>query len=229
LRVGVGVVASSLALAAGIGIGLLLDRGEHQTTVSDAGTVPQGPAGVQVERRYLAASGAAPEQVLVSWNGWEQPRPGRYESGLSIWERTPNSRVVRWHAVYAERFPNLGALYLQLGDVTRDGHEDVLVEASRGSGGCGVRNVLATVDGRVREIYRSPRMCEATFSISGATLSIVESIGPCPHPGPQSAHCRGGERRTVRRWDGDELVAVRTSVTCDVPRLDPARGCRARR
>jgi hypothetical protein len=229
------LTASSLALVAGVGIGLLLGGGEERTTATGGGTqaavrvAPRGPAGVPAERRFLPASGTAPEQVLVSWNGSEQRRRGAYESGLAIWQRAAPSLAAPWRVVHSERFPSLDALNLEVGDVTRDGHEDILVEASQGTAGCGVRHVLATVSGRVREIYRSPRTCEASYFISEGRLSIAERIGPCPYPGPQSAHCRGGERRTVRAWNGDRLVAVRTSVVCDLPRLDPARGCRARR
>jgi hypothetical protein len=228
------VVASSLAFVAGVGIGLLLD-GKEQNAVPDAETRtaaeaagPRGPAGVPAERWFLPASRAAPEEVVVSWNASERSRATPYESGFSIWRRLP-APGEGWRPVHSERFPNLGALNIQLGDVTRDRHDDILIEAAEGSAGCGVRHVLATVGGRVREIYRSPETCEASFFIAAGALYVVERIGPCPYPGAQSAHCRGGERRTVRRWNGKKLVAVRSSVACDLPRLDPARGCRARR
>jgi hypothetical protein len=113
-------------------------------------------------------------------------------------------------------------------DVTNDGHPDaVLVVGNGGSAGCGEATVVAWVRGRTRVIFRHG-LCES--SVRGVRGGVVLDVpvGACPYK-YGSAHCVGGRREELWRWNGRALALSRVRVTCVLKRLDPHRACAPRR
>jgi hypothetical protein len=176
----------------------------------------------QVEARRLPAAGGAPAQIVATW---QRRLRGQRASrgGLLIWERSAASR---WSVVYSRRFEFGGYQAVQVGDVSGDGHDDVLLETSLGTGGCGPRRLIAFAGGGTRELY-GRYFCEGHADIVRGSLRVRRGIGPCPYI-EDSAHCRGGLSTTFLRWEGQKLVRSRRDVKCDLPRLDPARDCAPR-
>jgi hypothetical protein len=171
--------------------------------------------------KHLAASGGAPAQIVVDWSR-NVRRPGRAQSleqGLIVWQRDPTG----WDVAYRHNYPNGLTRELDFGDVTGDGHEDILLIEARGSGYCGPRQVLATVDGRVERLFRR-YLCEGRAKIELGDLLFEVPVGRCPYR-QGSAHCYGGWRRVVMRWRGRRLVRSSSTPRCNLPRLDPATGC----
>ena len=181
------------------------------------------------EVRDLPAAGGEPEEVLVAWSRWLRARPGpslpQSANGITLWRRmSPTEWRVAWSRRYAE-FVAPGAI---VGDVNGDRHADVLlVEWNGGTGFCGPRRLLADVGGRARVLF-ARSTCETQMTIANGALVIDEPVGPCPYR-QGSVHCFGGTRHVVLRWRGARLVARSAHVSCALPRLDPARGCRRRR
>lgn len=176
----------------------------------------------------VRAAGGEPALLAVLWDrgvrtaAYARPQT---QHGLIVWRQTRRG----WRLAYARRgsrsLPYVG---VRLGDVTHDGHQDVLMtEGSGGSGGCGIRRVIASARGDLREIFRRA-MCETEIEARGGDLVVPEPIGPCPDPGG-AAHCFGGTRTETWRWNGSRLLNVSTVVRCVEPRLDPVRDCRPRR
>jgi hypothetical protein len=187
------------------------------------------PAFSQTSVYRLPAAGGAPEQLAVVWSRAYRSRPGAHGStqqqeGLLIWQRVAPTR---WRIVDRRRASVGQLLGVTIGDVTRDGHPDVLAVIGEGSGACGPRLLLAWAAGRERALL-SRNECESTYRIRGGALVVDEPVGPCPYANG-SAHCFGGVRHTVMRWNGPHLLARRATVACALPRLDPARACRPRR
>ena len=107
-------------------------------------------------------------------------------------------------------------------DITGDGHLDALTNESQGSGGCGFTRVLISSEGRLREEF-AYEGCDYSMRIEKGAVVLANGVGPCPFEG--GAHCSGGTRKTIKRWNGTKLVTTRETVTCNEPHLDPARDC----
>jgi hypothetical protein len=185
------------------------------------------PAFSQVRLFRLPAAGGAPEQIAVQWAREVRSRPGadtEPQAGVLIWQRvTPT----RWRIVYRLRSISDEQLGVSVGDVSGDGHPDVLALDEQGSGACGPRVLVAWAAGRERTLV-AHNECESIFVLRNHALVVDEPVGPCPHR-LGSAHCFGGVRHVVMRWRGARLVTHRATVKCALPRLDPSRGCVRRR
>lgn len=183
------------------------------------------PQFARISAERLRASGGTPEQLLVSWS--RELRLSRFrsepQSGVFIWQR----EQAGWRRVYSRRFRPYEYGYAATGDVTGDGHPDVLIQDVMGTGACGPRVLLATAGGRVRELFNRD-FCEGNAEIRRGALVVTEGVGPCPYR-EASAHCRGGWRTTVLRWRGAKLTSSERTVRCHLPRLDPAHLCEPRR
>lgn len=121
---------------------------------------------------------------------------------------------------------------MRTADVTRDGHEDLLVTME-----CNVCNhaastaaVYADVNDRMRLIYGSRFVAWSPRS-STPGRSIVETAWgsrgglvwfDAPHYGPESSMCCPDHRvRTFLRWDGSRWQVTRSrKVPSDAPYLD---------
>ena len=173
--------------------------------------------------RRLAASGGAPEQMLVAWSSTSRARYGVVveKQGVWIWERKAS-----WQRVYAHQAP-FANTETSVGDVTSDGHPDVLISEAQGTGACGVRRLVAFAAGRTSELFARD-FCEGDAAIVGDALRVQAKVGPCPYK-EASAHCAGGFRTTFYRWRGAKRVSARSFVKCYEPHLDPARNCEPKR
>lgn len=214
-----------------------VERPVRRIVVTARGMRPRAgalaPPRATVRTSVLPAAGGIPEQVLVAWRRETRTQAGpkagllQSEQGVLVWQARPTRRSTQWRVVYERRYPRYLSLRYRTGDVTRDGHADVLVNASQGSSGCGPWRVVAVADGRTRDIFYRDT-CETEMRIEDGALIIDEPVGPCPTP-QGSVHCFGGRRQTSKRWNGSRLVAVDSSVECVLARLDPERDCRPRR
>ena len=173
--------------------------------------------------RRLPPAAGAPEQRLVLWSRELRTKRGPvHEQGYWIWERKRG-----WLRVYSRELAYGLHTAAEVGDVTGDGHDDVLLESTMGTGACGPRRLVAYAGGRTRELF-SRGFCEGHADIVGGALRVRMGVGPCPYP-DASAHCFGGMSTTVLRWDGAKLISSRRSVECRLPALDPKRDCAPRR
>jgi hypothetical protein len=160
------------------------------------------PPGARLtDRVTLAAAGGLPDQVAVAYVVGDDPFAA--EHGFAIWQRFPDTPA--WSVVLAfVDAPEEGVLGIrvQAGDVTADGHEDVLTfEETGGSGACGTWRLLAAdADGTDQRLKR--RTCDAEFVIAGGALELREAVYE-----PGDAHCcPSAFRYTTLEWDGREFV-----------------------
>jgi hypothetical protein len=186
--------------------------------------VPRLDALVPVDARAvnswtLPAAGGVPEQLVVSWE--RQTHPDDYtERALVIWQRSYRPRSgATWRRIYSLDAYRYGAkvdvlsITTQLADVTGDGHLDVLAyQYSDGSGACGTYDVLATVHGRVHNLYDSMRcLDDAVIGLRDHALVIDRGLARAPHSRP--AHPTFSTwRRTIKRWNGAKLATFHRST-----------------
>lgn len=167
--------------------------------LSDEALVPPGAR--LTDRVTLAAAGALPDQVAVAYVVGDDPFAA--EHGFAIWQRFPDTPA--WSVVLAfVDAPDEGVLGIrvQAGDVTADGHDDVLTfEETGGSGACGTwRLVAAGADGTDQRMKR--RTCDAELVIAGGALELREAVYE-----PSDAHCCPSTfRYTTLEWNGREFV-----------------------
>jgi hypothetical protein len=184
------------------------------------------PAFSNVDAKRLPAAGGEPEQVVVAWSRAVRRSDESFsgftdspEQGFLAWQRaTPK----RWELVYEQPLECCPATNVEAGDLTGDGHLDALINESQGSGGCGFTRVLISSDGRLREEFAYDG-CDYSMRIEKGAVVLADGVGPCPFEG--GAHCSGGARTTIKRWNGTELVTTSETVKCYEPHLDPARDC----
>jgi hypothetical protein len=208
--------------------------GDRQTVLTQTRTVtvttrpvstPRNRLGTRSTLNRIPAGGGIPEQLLVIEDRSDVPnRNDQRLRGIQVSILQRNYGF--WETVYDRRFFR-GWMRTWLGDLTRDGHLDVLVVSEQGTAGCGEHLVIASVRGQPREIYRRAT-CETWHDLRGDRLVVNEPVGPCPDP-EDALHCFGGRRVSVLRWTGTRLVRESGRVMCSTPKLDPANECRRRR
>ena len=161
------------------------------------------PTGAQAgDRQTVPASGEVLDQIVVTWS--EGSGPFQQAHGLAIWQRFPDAPA--WSVVYSfvdEIAAGVLGIRVELGDLTGDGHEDVLsFESLGGSGACGVWRVIAAQGEVTAEIYKQ-QTCDTQVEIDAGTLVVTESVyAPgdshcCPSKLPD--HDAAVERRDVGR------------------------------
>jgi hypothetical protein len=204
--------------------------------VTPAGARPPrsrlAPARSQIRLFVLPASSRVPEQLFVVWRRTVHGRPTGPtadevdQQGVLLWQVAPARGRSVWRLLYSRRLDPYVPTAVDIGDMSGDGHPEVLYAGLQGSGNCGLWRLLVTTSGGIEEALRDAN-CETGHELASGVFHRREIVGPCPFS-RAPAHCYGGVRDTQMRWDGRRLVAVRTVVRCLFPRLDPTRGCRAR-
>jgi hypothetical protein len=101
-------------------------------------------------------------------------------------------------------------LTVQKGDVTGDRHLDLLVfEDTGGSAGCGVYRLLATVRGRIAQLFiRRACLDDAAVVLHDDALVMYDGIVRDPKTLWQIHCCWTVWLRTVQRWRGRKIVSV---------------------
>ncbi|HEX6230919.1 MAG TPA: hypothetical protein VF029_04350 [Actinomycetota bacterium] len=178
------------------------------------GELPDGalvPPGAELTSRVeLSAGGGLPDQVAVAYAVGEDPFAR--EHGFAIWERFPEPPA--WSVVYAFVDPprrGVLGIRLQVGDLTGDGHDDLLVfEETGGSGACGTWRVVAASPDDTGTAFRR-KTCDAGFRIRGGALELREAVYE-----PDDPHCcPSAFRYATYEWNGDRFVETAS-------RLEPA-------
>lgn len=151
----------------------------------------------------LPPAGDAAEQIVLTWTRGGEPF--RREHGLVIWEASTGRPP--WRAVAGFHDPirqEVLGIRLQAGDLTGDGHMDVLsFEETGGSGACGRWRVFATWRGAVRELFRR-ETCDAGILLSEGALKVASAVYE-----PGDAHCCPSfTRRTTLQWNGEKWARV---------------------
>jgi hypothetical protein len=198
------VGVSLVGIAGALVLGRALERQTEKATTSTQTLAPHGAR--IVSRATLPATATVPSQTVVVWARPLADDPAVKRFGVRLWQ----GRTI----VYEHRSPvNTESAEFEAGDFTGDGHDDLLVfDNTDGSGGCGVYRALATSPGSVRQVSLR-LLCEDQGSIHLQRQGLVFRMGEQRDPATaQQTHCcYRFVRTTVRRWNGSELVAVRSS------------------
>jgi len=148
------------------------------------------------------------DQIVVTWSSGTDPF--RQEHGLAVWQRFPDRPS--WSVVHAfldDVGRGVFGIRVQIGDLSGDGHEDVLSFEDRGgSGGCGVWRLAASGAVGVTELYRR-HTCDTDMAVRDGALVVTESVYE-----PGDAHCcPSATRTTTLRWDGAAWQIVARELT----------------
>jgi len=177
-----------------------------------AGDVPAlalvPPGGVVTGSLTVKSGDGVGEQIVVTWTRGNDPFAS--EQGLAIWQAFPDEPP--WRAVYGfadEPVRGVVGIRAELGDLTDDGHADVLsMESTGGSGNCATWRVLATLKGAVQQLYRH-KGCDTSIAVSAGSLVLTESVFDAG-----DAHCcPSAVRVTTLEWDGSSFRVVDQAVT----------------
>ena len=174
--------------------------------------IPEGrlvPPGAEVTGTWFVPGTAdIPDQVVATWGSGADPL--RREQGLVVWERYPERPA--WRPAYAFLDPPKSGVFgirVLVGDLTGDGHEDLLAFEDRGgSGACGTWRVVAAVEFLPETIYEKDT-CDADLTIHDGKLVIDEAVFK-----PGDAHCCPSAYRAITlQYDGGRWKVVRREVT----------------
>ena len=167
------------------------------------------PPGAEVAGTwFLPGAAGIPDQVVATWGSGADPL--RREQGLVVWERYPERPA--WRPAYAFLDPPKSGVFgirVLVGDLTGDGHEDLLAFEDRGgSGACGTWRVVAAVEFLPETIYEKDT-CDADLTIHDGQLVIDEAVFK-----PGDAHCCPSAYRAITlQYDGGRWKVVRREVT----------------
>jgi hypothetical protein len=166
------------------------------------------PEAEVTDRITLPPGGGVPEQVAVAYVIGTDPFAA--EHGFALWQRFRDRP--HWSVVLAfVDAPAKGVLGIRVGagDVTGDGHDDVLTfEETGGSGACGTWRVIVGDADDTRQVL-SRRTCDAEFVISAGALELRMAVYQ-----PDDAHCCPSAFRHVTfEWDGEAFE--RTDVVVE--------------
>ena len=186
------------------------------------------PTFSHVQAKRLPAAGEEPDQIILAWSRKVRRKDDSYpgytdeqEQGFLGWQRVAPKR---WELVYERPVACCPAMGIELGDLTREGHLDALTREAQGTGACGFTRVLLSSGGRLREEF-ARYGCDDSLTIENGDVVLKHGVGPCPWD-VGGAHCSGGTRTVVKRWNGSELVNASERIKCHDPKLDPAQSCR---
>lgn len=176
-----------------------IDQDLPSGDLADATLVP--PDAQVTARVELPSAGGVPDQIAVAYAIGDDPFAA--EHGFALWQRFAEPPA--WSVVLAfVDAPEDGVLGIVVrgGDLTGDGHADVLTfEDTGGSGACGRWRVLATIDGDARQLF-SKRTCDTDIALVPGALAMREAVYE-----PDDAHCcPSAFRTTTLEWDGTAFV-----------------------
>jgi hypothetical protein len=166
------------------------------------------PADAQVSAAWTSSPSDQVPQIALVWTRGSDPFSAQH--GFEIWQRFADTPP--WRIVYAfTDAPSTGVLGIRLdaGDVTGDGHPDVLTfEDQGGSGACGVWRVVQSTIGGATQIFRR-KTCDTEVRLATGSLRIRAAVYQ-----PGDAHCCPSKfRTTILDWSGQDWTVVERVVT----------------
>jgi hypothetical protein len=200
MKLSIAAVVAVAAIAAAPASSSDIESGCVAGEIPVAYLVPQGayPRDVWV----VPAGGGVPRQVVVEWG----KKPDK--QGIGIWQCGPPTRLPAvWHRLYSRLWPTGFYLEVHTGDVTLDGHPEVLLELSVGTGIHGPRVLLDTSRGRARPIFHRTTH-DTTFEIWSHALVVQAGV----YTWHDSHCCPTFYRRTIWRWKGNRLRPVTSGL-----------------
>lgn len=164
--------------------------------LDDAALVP--PGAQLLDRITLEAAGDVPDQVAVTYVIGEDPFAA--EHGVAVWQRFDEPPA--WSVVLAFVDPparGVLGIRMQAGDLTGDGHDEVLTfEETGGSGACGRWRVLAATGVNTEQVF-ARQTCDTEILLVGGALEVREAVYE-----PDDPHCcPSAFRTTTLEWDGE--------------------------
>jgi hypothetical protein len=160
--------------------------------------------------RVVPAAAGIPPEIVVTWDD------DRGLHGLAVWQRRPGL-VGDWSRIFTRRREDVAPFQrfeTTVGDVTGDGHQDLLVfEDEDGSGGWGTYRLLAVVSGAMRQLYVRRASSDWTaIRLGHHALLVRDGIGKDPRSAGNIHCCPRFIRTRVKRWNGRALVDVRVTT-----------------
>lgn len=174
------------------------------------------PRRSRMRQVWFIHGGHARDQVLVEWVRSKTVSLYGYlfsdavPWGLTLWTQTPVAPAdyqAPWKGVAIPLLrlaPGAPNMRVALGDVTSDGHPDVLVEQyPHTNHGCGPHEVVTTLaHGRSWRIFRAADLCETTLHGSRGLLAL-----DLPYYGDGDSVCCWSKVKKIRlRWNGRRFV-----------------------
>lgn len=156
------------------------------------------PPDAQVtDRLTLPVASGIPDGVAVAYVLGADPFAA--EHGFALWQRFEEAPA--WSVVLAIVDPprkGILGIRLEAGDLTGDGHPEVLTFEDRGgTGACGTWRVIAPAAGSADEVFRRTT-CDTQIRIVGDVLEVREAVYEAGDP-----HCcPSAFRLSTLRWNG---------------------------
>lgn len=168
---------------------------------------------------FVPATDELGPMVVLTWTRGGEGEPYVQQEGLGVWHytaRTDGGGAWRVGYVLLRRPSDISDVAVHLGDVTGDGHKDVVfVVDLGGTAGCGPWRVVSRHGGGVREVFHR-YICEGGIRIARGELLIERPVYRKDCPGVHG--CRDRHRRIIARWNGSEFEIVSRGVAPGAPR-----------
>ena len=182
-----------------------IERDLEPEELPEGALVP--PGAILTGRIDLPAAGPVRDQVAVAYVVGEDPFAS--EHGLAVWQRFAEAPA--WSVVYAFADPpDEGVLGIRLnsGDLTGDGHDELLVLEERGgTGACGTWTVVSADAEETSSIF-TRETCDTEIAIVDGALEVREAVFE-----PDDTHCcPSAFRTTTLEWNGERFARTDVEV-----------------
>lgn len=173
--------------------------------LTDDALVP--PDAQLTDRLTLPAASGIPDGVAVAYVLGADPFAA--EHGFALWQRFDQAPA--WSVVFAFVDPpreGILGIRLEAGDLTGDGHPEVLTFEDRGgTGACGTWRVIAPAPGAAGEVFRRTT-CDTQIRIAGEVLEVREAVYE-----PGDPHCcPSAFRLSTLGWNGTRFRETASQV-----------------
>jgi hypothetical protein len=164
------------------------------------------------DRLTLPAASGIPDGVAVAYVLGADPFAA--EHGFALWQRFEEAPA--WSVVFAFVDPpreGILGIRLEAGDLTGDGHPEVLTFEDRGgTGACGTWRVIAPAAGAASEVFRRTT-CDTQIRIVGDVLEVREAVFE-----PGDPHCcPSAFRLSTLRWNGLRFREIASRIETAAP------------
>jgi len=173
------------------------------------------PLGAHPVRILVVRGGGAPVQIAALWRYGPADDPYHHRFGLWIWERASQSlEGAVWRRVFSYVNPTpskeTGVEFAELTrapDATGDGRPELLYSEESGSGACGIRLVIGTVE-RQTLVLTHRRTCYGGYDVEQGVLHFRRAV----HRAGDGACCPSLRLDVTYRWRGHHFVPVRRVI-----------------